>query len=164
MSVKIAYKNQKNDNPGVNIMPPVVFCICLSAGGIAEFFFPSFFFLLDHPVVRVIGILIGIAGFIFMMCAHEKFKALGTSVPTNQSASQCVIKGAYRFSRNPMYVGGSAFFLGLGLALGSLWMIISYFPLGVYLACYVVPKEESYMKRNFKNEYPAYCAKVRRWI
>ncbi|SMC39052.1 Protein-S-isoprenylcysteine O-methyltransferase Ste14 [Desulfocicer vacuolatum DSM 3385] len=164
MLVQVALKNQKKDNPGVNIMPPVVFYACLIAGGVAEFFFPSFILMLDHPMVRIIGILIGSAGFIFMMCAHEKFKALGTNVPTNQSASLCVIKGAYRFSRNPMYVGGSAFFLGLGLALGSLWMIVSYFPLGIYLACYVVPKEESYMERTFKNEYLLYCEKVRRWV
>ena len=145
-------------------MPPVIFYTCLISGGAAEFFWPLSLSMLDHPVMRIAGMLIGISGFAFMMAAHEKFKSVGTSVPTNQAASQCVIKGAYRFSRNPMYVGGSAFFISFGLALGSLWMILSYLPLGAYLAYYVVPREEAYMTRNFTDEYLAYCRKVRRWL
>jgi protein-S-isoprenylcysteine O-methyltransferase Ste14 len=112
----------------------------------------------------IIGILAGVGGFLFMMFAHEKFKTIGTNVPTNQGATECVVQGAYQFSRNPMYVGGSMFFIGMGLIAGSVWMLISYLPLGFYLLFYVVPKEEAYMERSFGDKYQVYCQKVRRWI
>ena len=99
-----------------------------------------------------------------MTIAHETFKRLGTNVPTNLPATTFVVQGAYNISRNPMYVGGSAFFLGIGIAIGSLWMMAAYIPLGLYLSLYVIPREEAYMQRTFKDNYRNYCKEVRRWL
>ena len=154
----------ENDSPGVNIMPPTVFYACLILGGILEFLFPHDFPVLSKPVRIVLGLGIGGAGFAFMMVAHEKFKRIGTNIPTNLPATTFVVQGAYNYSRNPMYVGGSAFFLGIGLAIGSLWMLAAYLPLGLYLALYVIPREEAYMERVFGDEYRLYCSRVRRWL
>jgi protein-S-isoprenylcysteine O-methyltransferase Ste14 len=85
-------------------------------------------------------------------------------VPLNQETTNLVTSGAHGLSRNPMYVGGSLFYLGIGLAVGSVWMLVSYAPLGLYLALYVVPREEAYMERKFGREYLAYRAAVRRWL
>jgi protein-S-isoprenylcysteine O-methyltransferase Ste14 len=63
-----------------------------------------------------------------------------------------------------MYVGGSAFFLGIGLLVGSLWMLAAYLPLGLYLWLYLIPREEAYMERVFGDEYRTYCRRVRRWL
>jgi protein-S-isoprenylcysteine O-methyltransferase Ste14 len=63
-----------------------------------------------------------------------------------------------------MYLGGSAWFLGIGLLVGSLWMLAAYIPLGLYLSLYVIPREEAYMERTFGDTYGAYCRNVRRWI
>lgn len=71
--------------------------------------------------------------------AHEKFKKTGANVPTNLPATTFIVQGAYRFSRNPMYVGGSAFLLGIGIMAGSWWLLVAYIPLGLYLAFYVIP-------------------------
>ncbi len=154
----------EHDSPGVNIMPPTVFYACLILGGVLEFLFPHDFTILSKPVRLVLGIGLGGAGFVFMVIAHEKFKSIGTNVPTNLPATTFVLQGAYRFSRNPMYVGGSAFFLGIGLMVGSLWILAAYLPLGLYLWLYVIPREEAYMERVFGDEYRAYCRRVRRWL
>ena len=99
------------------------------------------------------------------MCwAYEAFERIGTSVPTNRPASAFLIDGVYKRSRNPMYVGGSAFFLGLGIVSGSLWMIAAFVPLGLYLSLYVVPREEAYMERAFGEDYRQYRMRVRRWL
>ena len=127
-------KKLKQDSPGVHLMPPTIFWACLICGGILELLFPYEFPIISDPVRLVLGIVIGGAGFTFMVVAHETFKHSGTAVPTNQSATTLVVKGAYRFSRNPMYVGGSAFFLGIGLVAGSLWIFAFYLPLAFYLA------------------------------
>ena len=154
----------EHDSPGVNIMPPTVFYACLMLGGVLEFLFPHDFSILSKPVRLVLGIGLGGAGFVFMVIAHEKFKSIGTNVPTNLPATTFVLQGAYRFSRNPMYVGGSAFFLGIGLMVGSLWMLAAYLLLGLYLWLYVIPREEAYMERVFGDEYRTYCRRVRRWL
>jgi protein-S-isoprenylcysteine O-methyltransferase Ste14 len=99
-----------------------------------------------------------------MAAADRTFKRLGTPVPTNLPASQFVVQGPYRFSRHPMYVGGSAFFLGIGLTAGSLWILAFYLPLGLYLALYVVPREEAYLERAFGDDFRQYCRNVRRWM
>ncbi len=154
----------EHDSPGVNIMPPTVFYACLILGGVLEFLFPHDFPMLSKPVRLVLGLGLGGAGFVFMVMAHEKFKSIGTNVPTNLPATTFVFQGAYRFSRNPMYVGGSAFFLGIGLMVGSLWVFAAYLPLGLYLWLYVIPREEAYMERGFGDEYRTYCRRVRRWL
>ena len=99
-----------------------------------------------------------------MTIAHEKFKRSGTNVPTNRPAIVIVVRGVYRFSRNPMYLGGSGFFLGIALIAGSLWLVAAYIPLGLYLGLYVIPREEAYMARAYGDDYRAYCRRVRRWI
>ena len=152
------------NSPGVQIKPPTVFYACLTLGGLLEFLFPYDFPVLS-PTVRIVwGLIMGSAGFVFMLVAHEKFKRMGTNIATNRPATIFVVQGAYRFSRNPMYVGGSFFFLGIGVTIGSLWLLVAYLPLGLYLALYVVPREEAYLKRAFGDEYLAYCRNIRRWI
>lgn len=150
------------DSPGINLMPPTVFYACLVGGALLEWAMPSQVSLLP-PLVRIAaGLLLSAAGFAFMAHAHETFKRRGTNVPTNQPATAFVVHGAYRISRNPMYVGGSALFLGIGLAAGSLWMLAAYIPLGAYVAVYVIPREESYMRRTYGDDYTAYCRRVGR--
>lgn len=152
------------DSPGVNLMPPMVFYTCLLLGGVFEFFVPSNIPLFTKPLRIGLGMLVSGSGFAFMMIAHEKFKRIKTNVPTNLPATTFVIEGAYGMSRNPMYVGGSAFFLGIGLMFGSIWILAAYIPLGLYLSRYVIPREEAYLQRTFGDDYKAYCRKVRRWL
>lgn len=104
---------------------------------------------LSSPVRWVLALVIGGSGFTFMMVAHETFKRIGTNIATHQPATTFVVQGAYRFSRNPMYLGGSVWFFGIGLLAGSLWMLAAYIPLGLYLSFYVIPREEAYMERAF---------------
>lgn len=164
MGITTASKQMTQDSPGVRLIPPFVFYGCLLLGGVIELFIPSQIPLLSNHMRIVFGLLGGGLGFLFMMLAHEKFKRIKTHVHTNMPASTFITKGAYRFSRNPMYVGGSAFFLGIGLTVGSIWMMVAYLPLGLYLSRYVVPREEAYMQRTFGEDYNAYCRNVRRWV
>lgn len=164
MSVATSAETIEQDSPGVSVMPPAVFFTCLIVGGLLEFLAPRDVALIPTPVGLILGLGLGGAGFAFMMAAHQRFESIGTNVPTNLPATTFVVHGAYRFSRNPMYVGGVAFFLGIGLMADSLWMMAACIPLGLYLARYVVPREEAYLERAFGDRYRAYCLSVRRWL
>lgn len=163
-SIAATPKTIPEDSPGVKLIPPTVFFVCLAVGGVLEFMFPWELPFVSFEARLLFGSLLGLGGFIFMGSANSLFKNIGTNVPTFLPAAQLVDSGAYGLSRNPMYVGGSAFFLGIGLAVGSLWLLLAYLPLWSYLTFFVIPREEAYMMRRFDEEYRRYCAKVRRWL
>lgn len=154
----------KQDSPGVRIMPPSIFLGCLVLGGLLELILPGEFPFFPGWLRISLGLFAGAVGFTFMMIAHQRFQSAETNVSTNMPADALVVHGAYRYSRNPMYVGGVAIILGLGTALGSLWLTAAAVPLFLYLAFYVIPREEAYMERTFGEQYKNYCLKVRRWL
>lgn len=74
-----------------------------------------------------------------------------------------VTTGPYAVSRNPMYVGWSALYLGLGLVLNNGWLFVV-FP-GVVATCHrVVKREEDSLEHEFGEEYRAYQREVRRYL
>ncbi len=66
--------------------------------------------------MRVLGVILLIAGLIFLIQAFVRFvvEGLGTPVPMAPPA-RLVVGGAYRFVRNPMYVALLAIVIGQAL-------------------------------------------------
>lgn len=153
-----------DDSPSIRFMPPVVFWLCLLAGGLASWLMPWRMNLFAEAWRIALGAGLTLAGFSFMMWGHGIFKDRGVNVYTNLSACELVSQGAYRFSRNPMYVGFLAILPGIGMAMGSYWMMMSILPMFLYLAFYVVPREEAYLTRAFGEDYLIYRRAVRRWL
>jgi len=78
--------------------------------------------------------------------------------------TKLITQGAYRFSRNPMYLGISLLYAGASIILGSLWPLIL-LPISVLVMnAVVIPMEESNAREAFGEQYVAYCRKVRRWL
>jgi len=154
----------EENSPNIRIMPPLIFFGCLFIGTGVELIVPWNFSLLSTLTGLAVGALISLAGFIFMMRGHNLFKSLGVTVRPVKRASRLVAEGTFRYSRNPMYVGMIAIVAGAAIALDSIWMGMATAILALYLALYVIPKEEAYLEREFGEEYRAYCRSVRRWL
>jgi protein-S-isoprenylcysteine O-methyltransferase Ste14 len=75
-----------------------------------------------------------------------------------------VVDGIYQRTRNPLYLGTTMAYPGLGVATGSLWAIGLVVPLMWVIKVGVVAREESYLERKFGEGYRAYKARVRWWI
>ncbi len=75
-----------------------------------------------------------------------------------------VVRGPYRWSRNPMMVGGWAFGAGLALALRSPSLLLVYAGIVVIGVVYVRVAEEPGMLERFGDEYRSYAARVPRWL
>ena len=75
-----------------------------------------------------------------------------------------ITDGPYRFSRNPLYLGGNVFiFLGTSLVLGTLGGIVLtviHWPLMELM----VWREERQLEAAFGDEWRQYKERVRRWI
>ena len=87
----------------------------------------------------------------------------GTLSPADPT-KRLVVRGLYKYSRNPMYwgvmmmlVGEAVFFESRSLWIYSLFVFIA-FNLFIFLI------EEPRLRKDFGDEYDAYRKKVRRWI
>ena len=86
------------------------------------------------------------------------------AVRPDQSASQLVTQGPYRFTRNPMYTGLTMQYVGGAVLLDSGWPIIV-LPIVLFvLVRTVISREEEYLNNAFGADYGAYTTRVRRWL
>lgn len=87
----------------------------------------------------------------------------GTPLPTD-CPNKLVLKGMYRFVRNPLAVAGIGQGISVGLYFGSIAVII-YALLGAILWHYLVrPAEEEDLEKRFGAEYLEYKSKVKCWL
>jgi protein-S-isoprenylcysteine O-methyltransferase Ste14 len=107
--------------------------------------------------VGTIGTVLGL-GCIFAFV----FVGEGTQAPFDPPR-RLVVRGPYRFIRNPMYVGAGAAVVGAALFYRS----ISVFIYACVFLCathlFVVWFEEPVLRRTFDGEYDAYCERIGRW-
>lgn len=75
-----------------------------------------------------------------------------------------VVEGIYKYSRNPMYLGGVIILMGLAVTTGNLLAFIA--PLVFFLVMHFmfIPFEEKKLKSTFGEEYMKYSSSVRRWL
>ena len=90
------------------------------------------------------------------------FIGKGTPAPFDPPR-KLVIRGPYRFVRNPMYIGAGMTLAGAALFYQSLPLLgyTGLFFLTTHL--FVVFYEEPTLRRTFGDEYEAYFQRVRRW-
>jgi len=111
------------------------------------------------------GVLMMILGAIVMSICVVAFGFWGGGTPSPLApTTDLVAIGPYRYVRNPIHIGQVIFFMGLGLYLQSLAVLL--FSIAWLLFChlYVVLFEEGTLKKKFGTAYEEYCRAVPRWI
>ncbi len=104
------------------------------------------------------------AGFALIFTSLGLFARARTTLNPAGQARALVSSGAYRFTRNPMYVGLSLAYVGFSLRFGAVFAVpMLAFPL-VFLNAFVIPFEEQRMHEAFGQAYTDYCIRVRRWV
>ena len=115
-------------------------------------------------VQQVVGMVIGAAGSAVALWCIFTFALVGKGTPAPfDPPRRLVIRGPYRFVRNPMYIGAGLALAGAALFYESLPLLgyISFFFLATHL--FVVGYEEPALRRTFGQEYETYCDRIRRW-
>jgi protein-S-isoprenylcysteine O-methyltransferase Ste14 len=72
--------------------------------------------------------------------------------------------GPYRTSRHPVYVGLLFMFIGFGLVINSLIMMLLALILFVFFTAFVIPEEESELGKQCPEVYLDYKKHVRMWL
>ena len=75
-----------------------------------------------------------------------------------------VIAGAYRFTRNPMYLGMALLLAGWAVLLGSWVSVAAPVVFVAFITRFQIVPEERAMAERFGLDYRAYCQRVRRWL
>ena len=92
------------------------------------------------------------------------FQRAGTTRVPGETSTALVMRGPYRFTRNPMYLGLSVAYAGEAGILHQIIPVIL-LPLTVaYLNRVVIPVEEKRLRAVFGAEYERYANRVRRWL
>lgn len=93
-----------------------------------------------------------------------QFSRAGTTIVPFQESSSLILRGPYRFTRNPIYLGMAMILLGAAVFAGSLSPFAVVPAFVVLIRTVFVSAEEAMLAKKFPGEYAAYCAKVRRWL
>jgi protein-S-isoprenylcysteine O-methyltransferase Ste14 len=115
-------------------------------------------------VAQVFGVALICAGLVPIVHSFAEFtKASGTPIPV-AAPPRLVVRGFYRYVRNPIYVGFLAILLGQALLFGSAGLVEYALVSWVIGAAAVRWYEEPVLTRKFGAEYEAYRRGVRAWL
>lgn len=153
---------RETDTAGVIAPPPLIYAAALFAAYFLNRFLPL-------PGLSL-GPRWGLAGLLTVagaLCAVSAFAAMRRAqTPVDPyRASQCLVTdGPFRYTRNPLYLALSAFYLAGGLAFNSAWVWILFPIVMLVMSRGVIAREERYLAGKFGAAYEDYRASVRRWL
>ncbi len=95
-----------------------------------------------------------------------EFRAAGTTVdPRVPDQSESLeIRGVYRCSRNPMYLGLLLVLCAWGLFLGSIPSLLFLPAFVIYMNRFQIIPEERFVREKFGESFSKYTSEVRRWV
>jgi protein-S-isoprenylcysteine O-methyltransferase Ste14 len=111
-----------------------------------------------------VGMALILTGLVLLVIAGGLFKRAGTDLIPFRNVSALVTTGVYRFTRNPMYLGMATVLLGGAVALGAATALPVPLLFVVVIEMRFIRPEEEMLRGLFPEDFPAYCARVRRWI
>ena len=150
------------DNAGVVVLPPLLYGVAFVAVLALRWFWPLP--ILGHVIAFWAGIALAMIAVAIAVWGSRTMRMAGTNVNPSLPTTVVVTSGPFRFSRNPLYVALTLFYLGLTLALDTWWGIVVLVPLLTILHYGVVLREERYLEQKFGDSYRQYRSSVRRYL
>lgn len=147
------------DNAGVYFPPPFLFVGCFLAGWLMRGLLP-----VSIPYARPAGVVVAVFSLALLLWGFASMIRMHTAVIPHKPATALVTGGAFRFTRNPLYVS-----IILGYIAVAVWTetvtALLLLPVAIaILRVRVIRREEAYLERRFGEEYRRYCRTVRRWM
>jgi protein-S-isoprenylcysteine O-methyltransferase Ste14 len=143
-------------------MPPLYLFISLACMVLLNLFIPVYL-LIPYPW-NATGIIPLAMGMALNIIADKALKKTGTTVKPFEVSTVLVTSGAFRFSRNPMYLGMAMILTGVAFLLGSLSPFIIAPIFAITMDRVFIDTEEKMLEEHFGNKWKHYKANVRRWI
>lgn len=146
-------------------VPPPVWAVCVAFSTLAASRFLAPVWPSD-PLVSSIALALAVLGTGIDVSAKGLFIREGTTVnPLSPGAAALLVRtGAYRWSRNPMYLGRILQLLALALYMANWVGLLGVLGFAAYLDRVQIQAEEEALSKRFPADYPVYRQSVRRWF
>jgi len=116
------------------------------------------------PLFAVALALFALGGALYVRCVWD-FAAFGRGAPAPIDApKKLVVRGLYRYTRNPMYVGVLTVILGWAVLFRATALVIYALIVGTCFHLFIVLYEERRLQKEFGGEYDNYRSRVGRWL
>ena len=150
------------DTSGVRFPPPLVYVAGLLAGWLLERVvdMPP----LDQLWSGILSIVCFVAGMGLIVSALGLFRIAKTDPLPMRPTTSLVLRGPYRFTRNPMYVGMALAYAGFSLVFNTVWPLLVLPLVLIAMVRLVISREEAYLEAVFGEDYRAFKRDVRRWL
>lgn len=144
------------------LISPAYFNLFLLLAIVLHFVFPIQTFV-RYPFT-LSGILPILFGLVINLQARRNLEEKRTTDNFFGKPTVLITNGVFRYSRNPMYLGGILVSFGLATLLGSLISFLFPIVLFLLLNALYIPQEEDRLWITFGKTYLDYKNRVRRWI
>jgi len=151
--------------PGVSVPPTCIFAAAFALGAWWDA-------RRDWPIhagsfaewLAIAGVVSVTFGIILFAAGMTTFARARTGILLQRPATQVVMTGPYRWSRNPMYVGFAAIYAGACLLMNMVWPLLLLPAVIIAINRLVIAREERYMRKTFAAAYLTYSQRVPRWL
>ena len=118
-----------------------------------------------QTALLAVGILLLVTGAGIYLWTVWDFATMGKGTPLPIDApKKLVVRGLYRYTRNPMYFGVILVIFGWACVFTDGWLLIYALGVGIVIHLFVIGYEEPRLKELFGEEYEDYRRLVGRWV
>jgi protein-S-isoprenylcysteine O-methyltransferase Ste14 len=154
-----------HDAPRVIVFPPLIPISTVVSSILMQLLFPLRWFAHLSVLLRLpVGAALLAAGIGLMAGGRRALTSNGTNVQPSLPTLVLVDSGVYRWTRNPMYIGGCFAMFGLAFLCALDWLPLL-LPLSLVVLHFgIIKREERYLERKFDDQYLRYAARVPRYF
>ena len=111
-----------------------------------------------------LGLVLIILGLPLNVGSALYFRRIGTNIIPFREPGTLVTDGAFRYTRNPMYLGFSLMLLGFAILFPVPTSFVIVLAFVIIVDRWYIRFEEAAMERKFGDAYRRYTSRVRRWL
>lgn len=116
------------------------------------------------PLFAAALAVLALGGAIYAWCVWD-FAAFGRGTPAPIAAPRrLVVRGLYRYTRNPMYMSVLTVILGWAVLFQTAALVLYALIVGACFHLFIVLYEERHLRQEFGGAYEDYCSRVSRWL
>ena len=116
------------------------------------------------PLWNLLGMIPLALGVVVNLIADQAFHKANTTVKPFKESTALITEGAFRISRNPMYLGFVLVLIGIAVLMRSLTPYVIVLIFAILMDRMYIREEERMLAEEFGTAWEQYKRNVRRWL